>query len=134
MSTAGAKNWAGLMVIRFLQGLFECIISPAFLIITGMWYKREEQANRALIWGTANSGFTIITGLVMYGIGDAAKKHPGGLAAWKGQSYFLGGLTFLIAIVVSRRGYTCHVIPFLTLDWIFCRCICFLAAREKCSG
>lgn len=90
------------MVIRFLQGMFECIISPAFLLITALWYKKEEQANRAIIWGTANSGFTIMTSLAMYGIGKAAQKNPGGLAPWKGQAYWLGGLTFIIAAFVSN--------------------------------
>lgn len=93
------------MVIRFLQGLFECIISPAFLLVTALWYKKEEQANRAIIWGTANSGLTIMTSLAMYGIGKAAQKNPGGLAPWKGQAYWLGGLTFLIAIFVSAHSW-----------------------------
>lgn len=105
------------MVIRFLQGMFECIISPAFLIVTGLWYKKSEQAGRALLWGTGNSGFTILTSLAMYGIGKAAQKNPDGLAPWKGQAYWLGGLTFLIAAFVghlsspvyAKFGLTCSL-------------------------
>lgn len=50
------KSWAPLMVLRALQGVFECSISPAFLLLTGAWYKKSEQASRTLIWGTANAG------------------------------------------------------------------------------
>jgi ACS family allantoate permease-like MFS transporter len=59
MCIAFAKNWAGLMVLRALQGVFECTISPAFLLLTGSWYKKNEQAARTLIWGTANAGMFI---------------------------------------------------------------------------
>lgn len=101
-----AHNFAGLMVLRALQGLFECTISPSFLLIIGTWYKTSEHArcvhcvdharlsrnsnffrcssSRSIIWGTANSGFGIIVSLCMYGIGDSATKHQSGLAAWKG--------------------------------------------------
>ncbi|KAJ4489730.1 MFS general substrate transporter [Lentinula edodes] len=97
LCTAFAHNWAGLMVLRTLQGLFECTISPSFLLIIGTWYKTTEHASRSIIWGTANSGFGVIVSLCMYAIGDSAKKHDSGLAAWKGISFFLGGTTILLS-------------------------------------
>lgn len=33
----------------------------------------------------------------MYGIGTEAAKHPGGLAPWKGISFFLGALTIVLS-------------------------------------
>lgn len=104
MSTAGAKNWTGLMIIRFLQGTFESIIAPAFMIVSGMWYKTDEVANRIVLWGTGNSGFTIITSLVMYAIGTGIKgDKKGDPNAWKACSYFLGGITFVTAVFVSAK-------------------------------
>ncbi|KIK63483.1 hypothetical protein GYMLUDRAFT_41151 [Collybiopsis luxurians FD-317 M1] len=97
LCTAFAHNWAGLMVLRALQGLFECTISPSFLLIIGSWYRTSEHASRSIIWGTANAGFGIIASLCMYAIGDAATKHNEGLAAWKGISFFLGGTTILLS-------------------------------------
>jgi len=98
LCTAFTHNFAGLMVLRALQGLFECTISPSYLLIIGTWYKTSEHASRSIIWGTANAGFGIIVSLCMYGIGDSATKHQSGLAAWKGISFFLGGTTILLSI------------------------------------
>ncbi|ESK81007.1 major facilitator superfamily transporter [Moniliophthora roreri MCA 2997] len=92
-----ARNFTHLMVLRFLQGAFECTISPSFLLIVATWYKTQEHTLRSMIWGTANSGMIIITNLCTYAIGDHAEKH-GGLAAWKGISFFLGSLTIVLSI------------------------------------
>ncbi|KAI3532842.1 hypothetical protein CSPX01_13177 [Colletotrichum filicis] len=97
---AFAKNFAHLMILRTLQGALDCTISPIFMLITGAWYTSQEHTLRSLIWGTSNAGMNIITGLCMYGIGLHAQKDPGGLAAWKGISLFLGGLTIACGILV----------------------------------
>lgn len=100
LCTAFAKNWADLMVLRTIQGALECTISPTFMLITGAWYTSQEHTMRSLIWGTANGGMNIIAGLSMYGIGLHAQNHPGGLAPWKGISFFLGALTIFLGILV----------------------------------
>ncbi|OIW34816.1 MFS general substrate transporter [Coniochaeta ligniaria NRRL 30616] len=97
---AFCKNWAQLMVLRTIQGALECTISPTFMLITGAWYTSREHTMRSVIWGTANGGMNIIAGLSMYGIGLHAQKHPNGPAAWKGISFFLGGLTIFLGILV----------------------------------
>ncbi|KAF7336770.1 MFS general substrate transporter [Mycena venus] len=94
-----------------ISGLAESIANPAFLIITGLSYRTEEHSLRVLIWGepknsirsqgrqwktvgnelVAGYGFNIVVNLINYGIGRAAQAEPGGLAAWKGMSLFLGG-------------------------------------------
>lgn len=78
---AFAQNWAGLMVLRTLQGALECTISPTFMLITGAFYTSKEHTLRSLIWGTSNAGMNIITGLCMYGIGLHVQKDPGSMAA-----------------------------------------------------
>lgn len=88
------------MILRALQGALECTISPTFMLITGAWYTSREHTMRAIIWGTANAGMNIISGLVNYGIGMHAQKHPGGLAPWKGISFFLGALTIFDSVLV----------------------------------
>ncbi|KAF5597496.1 major facilitator superfamily transporter [Fusarium subglutinans] len=97
---AFAKNFAHLMVLRAIQGVFECTISPTFMLITGAFYTSQEHTLRSLIWGTSNAGMNIIAGLSMYGIGLHAEKHPGDLAAWKGISFLLGALTITCGILV----------------------------------
>ncbi|KAG7095022.1 hypothetical protein E1B28_005816 [Marasmius oreades] len=97
LSTGFARNFATLMTLRFLQGAFECTISPSFLLIIATWYKTREHTLRAIIWGTANAGFGIITNLCLYAIGNHALKN-GGLAPWKGISFFLGTITIVLSI------------------------------------
>lgn len=95
---AAAQNWAHLMIIRALQGLFECTISPGFLLVIGTWYRTEEHSARSLFWQSANAGFSIISSLVMYGIGSYAEAR-GGIAPWRGISMFLGSCTILLALI-----------------------------------
>ncbi|EME80917.1 uncharacterized protein MYCFIDRAFT_32229, partial [Pseudocercospora fijiensis CIRAD86] len=82
-----ADNLTELIILRFLQGTFESTISPAFLSITGSVYITKKHTLRAAIWGTANAGMNAITGLINYGIGDAANDPPSGLSAWHGIAF-----------------------------------------------
>lgn len=116
MCIAFAKNFTHLMILRTLQGALECTISPTFLLITGTWYTSREHAFRTIVWGTSNAGMNIITGLINYGIGAHAKAHPGGLAAWKGISFFLGGLTMFDAVLVWFVLGTPREVRWLTED------------------
>ncbi|KAK8152485.1 major facilitator superfamily domain-containing protein [Phyllosticta citrichinensis] len=94
---AAAQNWTHLMVLRGLQGFFECTISPGFVLVISSWYRTEEHASRQLFWQSANAGFGIIFSLCMYGIGQHAEKY-GGLAAWRAISLFLGTATLLLSV------------------------------------
>lgn len=46
MCHAAAKNFGGLMATRFFLGVGEAAIAPGFALVTGMFYKREEQPSR----------------------------------------------------------------------------------------
>jgi ACS family allantoate permease-like MFS transporter len=116
LCTAFATNWTTLMVLRGLQGALECTISPTFLLITGAWYTSREHTMRAIIWGTANAGMNIISGLANYGIGLNAQANPGGLAAWKGISFFLGALTILDSVLVFFIIGTPREVRWLSAD------------------
>lgn len=91
-------NFAQLMVLRALQGIFECTISPIFLLITASFWASREHTMRSLIWGTSNAGMGIITQLIMYGIGKGAAHSPNGMQPWRYISIFLGCLTVLLSI------------------------------------
>ncbi|EKD18366.1 uncharacterized protein L3040_006759 [Drepanopeziza brunnea f. sp. 'multigermtubi'] len=103
ISIAAAQNWIHLMVLRAMQGFFECTISPGFILVIGTWYKRDEHSSRSLFFQSANAGFGIIADLVMYGIGTHAERYPGSIAAWRCISLFLGASTIVAAL-------TCFVI------------------------
>ena len=48
--SAAAHNFASLMVVRFLLGMFESCVQPAFIIMTGMWYTKQEQIILTSLW------------------------------------------------------------------------------------
>lgn len=47
---AACQNFTSLVTVRTLLGLFESVCQPAFVIISSMWYRREEQADRVTWW------------------------------------------------------------------------------------
>lgn len=49
-----ANNFAGLMVLRVLLGVFESTISPGMSLLTGLFYKPQEHALRHGIWFAGN--------------------------------------------------------------------------------
>lgn len=58
------------MAARFFLGVGEASIAPGFALITGMFYKREEQPARQAAWFIGNSIATVIGGVVGWGIGE----------------------------------------------------------------
>ncbi|GLB22472.1 hypothetical protein AtubIFM61612_003039 [Aspergillus tubingensis] len=64
-------------------------VSPAFIIITSIWYKRKEHPIRVATWVSMNGIANIIGALMMYGIG----KGNMSLAPWRSLFLICGGLT-----------------------------------------
>ncbi|KAI1331666.1 MFS general substrate transporter [Xylariaceae sp. FL0255] len=95
LSIGFAQNFADLAALRTLQGLFECSISPGFILIVGTWYTTREHASRALVFQSANAGFGIIAELVLYGIGSLEYVKGPDFQPWRYISYFLGSLTII---------------------------------------
>ncbi|KAI0110780.1 MFS general substrate transporter [Nemania sp. FL0031] len=95
LSIGFAKNFTHLIVLRALQGLFECCISPGFILIIGSWYTTREHASRSLVFQSANAGFGIISSLILYGIGSSQSLHGPEFQPWRYMSYYLGSLTII---------------------------------------
>ncbi|KAI5449361.1 hypothetical protein NCC49_004766 [Naganishia albida] len=72
--SAAAHNFTGLMICRFLLGMFEATIAPSFVAITQMWWRRREQSYRLIAWQIANSCAAILGPLLSYGVGHGAKS------------------------------------------------------------
>lgn len=88
-----AQNFTQLVALRALQGMFECCISPGFILVIGSWYTTREHSSRALVFQSANAGFGIISSLILYGIGSLQDQRGSEFQAWRYMSYFLGSLT-----------------------------------------
>ena len=95
--TPAVTSWRGLIAQRFFLGFVESSISPGFVLITKMWYKREEQPVRLGIWYSATGLFSIFSGLVNYGLGTAAKTSP---SPWKYMFVFAGGFTVVFGMLL----------------------------------
>ncbi|EEB05202.1 allantoate permease [Schizosaccharomyces japonicus yFS275] len=90
MLMAACSNAGGLLALRFLMGVFEACVSPAFVSITSMWYRREEQTMRSMLWYSFNGVATIIGGILSYGIGHIHNSH---VSTWKFIFIIIGGLS-----------------------------------------
>jgi MFS family permease len=76
--TAACKNFTGLVIVRTLLGIFECVCQPAFVFLSTMWYTREEQALVIGSFYSMNGFQQCVGGLIAYGIAqvqDAAIKN-----------------------------------------------------------
>lgn len=82
MLHAACQNAAGLMAVRFFLGMGEATVVPAFAILIGLFYKREEQPARqcAFFLGDGIAGIT--GGLIAFGIAHIDGK----LSAWRVRS------------------------------------------------
>ncbi|KAM0323693.1 hypothetical protein ACHAQA_008628 [Verticillium albo-atrum] len=77
---AACTSFEGLLVVRTLLGIFESVCQPAFVILSGMWYRREEQASRVTYWYMMNGAQQIVGGLLAYCF-SLIKSGP--LASWQ---------------------------------------------------
>ncbi|KAK7058424.1 hypothetical protein VNI00_002058 [Paramarasmius palmivorus] len=92
--TAACTDYGGLIVVRFLLGVAEATISPAFLYITSSWYTRAEIPTRVGIWFAGNSLGGVLASFIAYGVGHI--EHP--LKPWQWLFIVLGAATFLWGI------------------------------------
>ncbi|GIK02000.1 hypothetical protein Aspvir_006043 [Aspergillus viridinutans] len=66
--SAAATNFPGLMVVRFLLGIFESCVQPCFILMTSMWYTRSEQTILTSLWYCMTGVQLMVGGLLAYGV------------------------------------------------------------------
>ncbi|TDZ17180.1 putative transporter [Colletotrichum orbiculare MAFF 240422] len=96
MCLAAPHNYSGFAAIRFLLGFAEGAVSPAFITITSIWYRKEEHALRTALWITMNGVAQICGCLLMYGI---AKNTALSLAPWRTLFLVCGAVTSASGVV-----------------------------------
>ncbi|KAK0662907.1 putative transporter [Lasiodiplodia hormozganensis] len=75
---AACTNFGSILAVRTLLGIFEAVCQPSFLVMSSMWYKREEQAQTVTYWYMMNGGQQIVGGILAYCftlIPDSAPIH-----------------------------------------------------------
>ncbi|KAL2852395.1 major facilitator superfamily domain-containing protein [Aspergillus pseudoustus] len=93
---AVAQNYAGLMVLRTLLGIFESAISPGFSLITGMWYTPKEHMSRHSVWFAGNASASLIGSGIAYGI----LHYTGPLSQWKMLFVIFGLITVAWSVLL----------------------------------
>lgn len=73
LSTAFARSFIHLLVCRFLLGITEATITPAFVRITAVWYPRELVPARTAMWFSGNALGGLLAGFYAWAVGSIAK-------------------------------------------------------------
>lgn len=76
----GAKNYGGILVLRFLLGVLESCISPSCMALSSNFYKRSEQPLRMCFFLSFNGIATMLGALLSWGLGHATHSK---LVPWK---------------------------------------------------
>ncbi|RMZ42096.1 hypothetical protein CA14_010594 [Aspergillus flavus] len=91
---AGADDFRSLMAVRFFLGALESGVSPCFVQLTSMFYKRNEQPLRTGIWFSMNGIAQVVGGIVAYGIGHIKSDIP----VYKFPFLIFGSVTVVWAV------------------------------------
>lgn len=95
---AAPKNYAGFITLRTLLGIFESAVTPAMVIITGQWYKADEQFLRTAYWFSCNGFGTIMGSAIAYGL--ATHQNSYSMDAWKVLFVVIGCMTIAVGFMI----------------------------------
>ncbi|KAL4938380.1 hypothetical protein BDV06DRAFT_226061 [Aspergillus oleicola] len=98
MCSAAATNFPGLMVVRFLLGVFESCVQPAFIIMTSMWFTREEQTVLTSLWYCMTGVQLMVGGILGWGTSHYLGHH---IKSWQLLFLVLGAATCIWAIFLG---------------------------------
>ena len=94
---AACKNYGQLVAVRFLLGWWEAALTPAFILLTGRFYTKQEQVTRTAVWFANNGWAQILGGGISYAL---QVQKPSKLKVWQQMYLILGGIALLFGIVV----------------------------------
>lgn len=93
-----APNYPGFIALRTILGMLESAVTPAFVVLTAQWYKREEQFLRTAIWLGSNGLGLLVGSFMAYGL---AVNHHVPIAGWRLIFIITGVITIVVGIVFS---------------------------------
>jgi MFS family permease len=97
MCTAAVNSYQGLYTQRFFLGMLESGVSPAWMLVVGGWYKKQEQAFRMGAWYSATGYVSIIAPLINYGLGHI---HGSLGSPWRYMYLVAGSITVVWSFVI----------------------------------
>ncbi|KAI0748380.1 MFS general substrate transporter [Daedaleopsis nitida] len=96
LSHTAAKNFGQFFACRAFLGICEGAITPGFMIVTSMFYTRQEQTQRVGYWFLMNGAAIIMLGLVAYGTLHIQNDV---LEPWQWLMIITGVITFVVAVL-----------------------------------
>ncbi|CAN6607552.1 allantoate permease [Trichomonascus vanleenenianus] len=97
--SAAPTSYSGFEALRTLLGALESAITPAFVIITSQWYKKEEQFLRTSMWFCCNGLGSILGSLIAYGLYKREETVGTAIAAWRILFITIGLITILLGVI-----------------------------------
>jgi MFS family permease len=88
------KDYAGMLVVRFLLGMFEAGIAPSVMNIISMFYTRTESPLRMCIFLGFNGMSTMVGALLGYGLGHVTSAS---ISSWQLIFLVIGLMNFVWA-------------------------------------
>lgn len=90
-------NFVSLLVCRTLLGIFEATCQPVLVVLSGMWFKREEQGLIVTIWYMMNGFQQIVGGVLAYAFTHITS---GPLKSWQALFLTYGCASFVWGLIV----------------------------------
>ncbi|KAK0239759.1 major facilitator superfamily domain-containing protein [Armillaria nabsnona] len=93
---AACSSFGGLFAVRFILGVCEGAITPGFMIVTSMFYTREEQTQRTGYWYLMNGFAIIVLGFVAFGV---LHTKTGSFMPWQWLMIITGLITLISSVI-----------------------------------
>ncbi|KAI0467198.1 MFS general substrate transporter [Xylaria cf. heliscus] len=97
-TTAACRNFADLVAVRTLLGVFEAVITPALILITSQWYTRRESTPRYGIWYCGLGAGQIIGGIVSFAAQHGSRTAS--FSGWRIMFLAVGLFNIVIAVLI----------------------------------
>ncbi|KAG4252881.1 hypothetical protein FPRO03_08330 [Fusarium proliferatum] len=123
--TALVQNYAGLLAIRFLLGIFEAGFLPGAILIISNWYLPNETQTRIAILYTSAATGGAFSGLLAFAI--AKMDGMAGLEGWR-WIFLIEGL-FTVVVAIMCVFLLCDS-PALSTRWLDADEIRYLELRQ----
>lgn len=98
MALAAPQSFASFAAVRFILGAAEGVVSPAFVTMTSIWWRKGEHAPRIALWLGMTCTAQVVGCLLMYGIG---RNGSLGLAPWRVLFLVCGALTAVCGVAFT---------------------------------
>ncbi|CCH42395.1 putative membrane protein [Wickerhamomyces ciferrii] len=98
LNAAAAFNFGGMLTARFFLGAMESAISPAAVMLTAQYYKKDEQFQRNTFWWSSNGVGNILGAALAYGL--AKHEESMTIKAWKLLFLVTGIFTLLLSVIL----------------------------------